>query len=163
MPRKNQQVIIRALGLLDDKNIHYILCGKGKQLAELQKLAKENKVENQVHFLGYRNDVLNIYGQTDLLAFPSMREGLGLAGLEAMYCGLPLVTSNTSGPRDYMENGKTGYMFDPYDAEGFSKGIETLKKNVDLRKACGEYNQKAVVPYYIENVKKEVLELVEEF
>lgn len=163
LPRKNQQVIIRALGLLDDKNIHYILCGKGKQLAELQKLAKENKVENQVHFLGYRKDVLNIYGQTDLLAFPSMREGLGLAGLEAMYCGLPLVTSNTSGPRDYMENGKTGYMFDPYDAKGFAQGIQKLNKDAELRKSCGEYNKKAVIPYYIENVKKEVLELIKEF
>ena len=163
LPRKNQQVIIRALGLLKDKDIHYILCGRGKQLTELQKLAKENQVENQVHFLGYRKDILNIYGQTDLLAFPSMREGLGLAGLEAMYCGLPLVTSNTSGPRDYMENGKTGYMFDPYDAKGFAEGIQKLRQNVELRKACGEYNQKAVVPYYIESVKTEVLELIKEF
>ena len=163
LPRKNQQVIIRALGLLKDKGIHYILCGKGKQLAELQNLAKENHVENQVHFLGYRKDILNIYGQTDLLAFPSMREGLGLAGLEAMYCGLPLVSSNTSGPRDYMENGKTGYMFDPYDAEGFAKGIEELKRNIELRKTCGEYNRKAVIPYYIENVKREVLDLIREF
>jgi glycosyltransferase EpsD len=163
LPRKNQQVIIRALGLLKDEDIHYILCGKGNQLDELQKLAEQQHVEKQVHFLGYRKDILNIYGQTDLLAFPSMREGLGLAGLEAMYCGLPLVTSNTSGPRDFMENGKTGYMFDPYDAEGFAKGIEELKRNTELRKNCGEYNQKAVIPYYIENVKKEVLELVEEF
>ena len=42
--------------------------------------------------------------------------------------GLPLVTSNTSGPRDYMENGKTGYMFDPYDAKGFADGIKKLKE-----------------------------------
>ena len=145
------------------KNIHYILCGKGKQLDELQNLAKENHVENQVHFLGYRKDVLNIYGQTDLLAFPSMREGLGLAGLEAMHCGLPLVTSNTSGPRDYMENGKTGYMFDPYDANGFAKGIQELYENAELRKTCGKNNQMVVVPYYVDNVKNEVLELIKEF
>lgn len=163
LPRKNQQVIIRALGLLKDKSIHYILCGKGKQLTELQNLAKKNQVENQIHFLGYRKDILNIYGQTDLLAFPSMREGLGLAGLEAMYCGLPLVSSNTSGPRDYMENGKTGYMFEPYDAKGFAEGIKKLRENEELRKACGEYNQKAVVPYFIESVKTEVLELIKEF
>lgn len=163
LPRKNQQVIIRALGLLKNKNIHYILCGKGKQLDELQNLARENHVENQVHFLGYRKDVLNIYGQTDLLAFPSMREGLGLAGLEAMHCGLPLVTSNTSGPRDYMENGKTGYMFDPYDANGFAKGIQELYENAELRRTCGKNNQMVVVPYYVDNVKNEVLELIKEF
>lgn len=163
LPRKNQQIIIKALGLLKDKDVQYILCGKGKQLDKLKNLAKDNKVINQVHFLGYRTDVLDIYGQTDLFAFPSCREGLGLAGLEAMYCGLPLVSSNTSGPRDYMENGKTGYMYEPNDAEGFAAGIRLLKANPQFRKACGEYNRSAVVPFCLENVKKEIIELFREF
>ena len=159
LPRKNQQVIIRALGILKDPSIHYILCGKGRQLEELQQLAEANGVAEQVHFLGYRKDVLDIYGQTDLLAFPSRREGLGLAGLEGMYCGLPLVSSNASGPRDYMENGKTGFMYDPDDAEGFAEGIRTLKEDVSLRKACGEYNRSAMEPYRLESVSDEVLNL----
>lgn len=162
LPRKNQQVIIKALGLLKDNSIHYILCGKGRLLDELKKLAKDNGVEDQVHFLGYRTDVLDIYGQTDLFAFPSKREGLGLAGLEAMYCGLPLVSSNTSGPCDYMENGKTGYMFDPDDAEGFAEGIRRLKDNIQLRKLCGEYNRKAVIPFCLDNAKQEVSNLISE-
>lgn len=161
LPRKNQQVIINALGILNDKSIHYVVCGKGAQLDELKQLAKKNQVEEQVHFLGYRKDVLHIYGQVDLLAFPSRREGLGLAGLEAMYCGLPLVSSNTSGPRDYMENGKTGFMYDHDDAEGFATGIQLLKEDVHLRTACGEYNRKAVLPFCIENSQKEVICLFE--
>lgn len=160
LPRKNQQVIIRALGLLKDSKIQYLLCGKGRQLDELKKLAEENGVSSQVHFLGYRTDVLNIYGQVDLFAFPSCREGLGLAGLEAMYCGLPLVSSNTSGPRDYMIDGKTGFMYDPDDAAGFADGIRTLKGNAALRQSCGIYNQSAVTPFCIENSQQEVLELI---
>lgn len=162
LPRKNQQVIIKALGKLHDSNVHYILCGKGKLLNELLALAKENGVDKQVHFLGYRKDVLNIYGQADLLAFPSRREGLGLAGLEAMYCGLPLVSSNTSGPRDYMENGKTGFMYDPDDADGFADGIRRMKSDSELCSACGAYNRKAVIPFCLECVKNEVLDLFRE-
>ncbi|HJD33471.1 MAG TPA: glycosyltransferase family 4 protein [Candidatus Mediterraneibacter tabaqchaliae] len=162
LPRKNQQVIIRALGKLKDRNIHYILCGKGKKKAELTALAKKNGVEDQVHFLGYRKDVADIYGQTDLLALPSRREGLGLAGLEGMYCGLPLVTSNINGIRDYMENGKTGFMYSPNDADGFARGIKKMKNSPKLRHECGSYNRKVVIPFCIENSKREVLKLIGE-
>lgn len=162
LPRKNQQVIIRALGKLKMGDIHYILCGKGKKLNELTALAKANHIEKQVHFLGYRKDVADIYGQTDLLALPSRREGLGLAGLEGMYCGLPLVSSNINGIRDYMENGKTGFMYNPDDVDGFADGILKMKKDPDLRKACGQHNRKVVIPFCIENSKQEVLKLIAE-
>ena len=162
LPRKNQQVVIRALGILKDKNIHYILCGKGKKRDQLTMLAKKNGIENQVHFLGYRKDVADIYGQTDLLALPSRREGLGLAGLEGMYCGLPLVTSNINGIRDYMENGKTGFMYDPDDAEGFARGILKMKNSLKMRQGFGSYNRKVVIPFCIENSKQEVLKLIQE-
>lgn len=162
LPRKNQQVIIKALAKLKDGDIHYILCGKGKKLDELTALAKANNVGDQVHFLGYRNDVADIYGQMDLLALPSRREGLGLAGLEGMYCGLPLISSNVNGIRDYMENGKTGFMYKPDDVEGFALGILKMKNNPDMRKKCGNYNRKAVIPFCIENSKNEVLELIAE-
>lgn len=162
LPRKNQQIVIKALGKLKDYNIHYILCGKGAQLDELKALAKGNGIEDQVHFLGYRRDVLDIYGQVDLFVFPSLREGLGLAGLEAMYCGLPLVTSNTSGPRDYMKNGKTGFMYDPDDAVGFANGIHEMKENPMIRKKCGDYNREAVISFCLDRVKKEVIALFAE-
>ena len=159
LPRKNQQVIIRAMGLLKDKDIHYVLCGKGRQLDELKKLATDLGIISRVHFLGYRKDVLDIYGQADILAFPSRREGLGLAGLEAMYCGLPIIASNINGLRDYMENGKTGYMYAPDDVDGFAKGIHRLKEDSNFRESCSVYNQQAVIPFCLNNVKNEVIEL----
>lgn len=162
LPRKNQQVIIRALGKLKDKKIHYILCGKGKQREKLAMLAKKAGIGEQIHFLGYRKDVGDIYEQVDLLALPSRREGLGLAGLEGMYCGLPLVTSNINGIRDYMENGKTGFMYDTDDAEGFARGILRMKNSPKLRRECGSYNRKVVIPFCVENVKQEVLKLIGE-
>lgn len=157
---KNQKVIIKALGKLQDKEIHYILCGKGDKLEALKLLAKEMDVEKNVHFLGYRRDVVDICSQVDMFAFPSYREGLGLAPLEAMYCGLPLVTSNTRGPVDFMQDGITGFICSPDDVEGFAKAIQTLKQNTELRKEMGTNNREVVKPFCIEYVKKEILELV---
>lgn len=157
---KNQQVIIKAIEQLRDKNIHYLLCGKGDQRQNLEKLATELGVEDRVHFLGYRKDVVDICSQADVYVMPSLREGLPIASLEAMYCGLPLVTSNIRGLVDVMEHGVTGYMCFPNDVQGFSDGIRELKEHPDLRKQMGAINQKVVRPYCLSTAKVEVLRLI---
>ena len=159
---KNQKVIIEALSVLNDKKIHYLLCGKGNQADALKKLVAERHLEQNVHFLGYRKDVVDICSQSDVYVMPSKREGLPVASLEAMYCGLPLVTSNIRGLTDVMENGKSGYMCSPDDARGFAEGIKCLKANPKMRKEMGERNRETVKPYCIEETKKEVLELLAE-
>lgn len=159
MTRKNHQILIKALGMIQDRNIHLIICGKGVELSNLQKLAISEGIADNIHFLGYRNDVMDLYQQVDLFAFPSKREGLGLAALEAMYFGVPVVSSNTSGPRDYMQNGITGFMCDPDDKEMFAKAICSFRDNFELRKKCGEHNKEAVIPFCFENVKQEVLQI----
>ena len=159
-PNKNQKAIIRALSLLDDPGIHYVLCGRGNQVDRLEALATSLGMQSKVHCVGYRRDVANILRQSDVLALPSYREGLPLAALEAMYVGLPLVTSNIRGPVDFMENGVTGYCCNPDDVEGFAESIRTLRQNDKLRQAMGLYNQKAVKPYCLESVKREVLLLI---
>ena len=159
---KNQKVIIEALSVLNDKKIHYLLCGKGNQADALKKLVAERHLEKNVHFLGYRKDVVDICSQSDVYVMPSKREGLPVASLEAMYCGLPLVTSNIRGLTDVMENGKSGYMCSPDDARGFAEGIKCLKANPKMRKEMGERNRETVKPYCIEETKKEVLELLAE-
>lgn len=158
---KNHKIIIQALARLRDNSIHYLICGKGDLLNELQDFAKKNHLAENVHFLGYRKDVVDICSQADVFAFPSYREGLGLAALEAMYTGLPLITSNIRGPVDFMINGKTGYVCLPDDDKAFAKGIANLKNKPDLMKEMQKNNKKAVRPYCIENVKQEVLNLFE--
>lgn len=157
---KNHRVIIRALAQINDKSIHYVICGKGDQLNNLISLSKELGVESNVHFLGYRTDVVDICNQSDLFAFPTYREGLGLAALEAMYCGLPLVTSNSRGPVDFMKNGETGYICDPNKPEEFAKAISDIKSDKHIRIKMSENNKKTAKPFCFDNVKNEVLELI---
>lgn len=157
---KNQKTIVQALAILNDLKIHYILCGKGNQVEKLQRKVFELHLDKNVHFLGYRKDVVDICSQADVYVMPSFREGLPVASLEAMYCGLPLVTSNIRGLVDVMEDGVSGYMCEPGDVNGFAESINKLKENPDLRKCMGLNNQETVKPYCIEETKREVLRLI---
>ena len=66
-------------------------------------LAKELDVSDRVHLLGYINDVPEIYKIADLNAFPSLREGLGLAAIEGLSAGLPVVCLDNRGTREYAD------------------------------------------------------------
>lgn len=157
---KNQKVIIQAIAKINDSDIHYILCGKGDQLKNLQDLARNFGLQDRVHFMGYRRDVVDICSQVDVFAFPSIREGLGLAPLEAMYAGLPLITSRSRGPVDFMIDGVTGYMAMADDVEGFARGILSIKENEKLRKAMGERNKSTVQPFCMDSVRNEIISLI---
>ena len=130
---KNHQVIIRALAKLNNPKVHYAVAGSGVQMENLLNLANELGVMEQIHLLGYRNDVPELNGSADVFCFPSYREGLGLAAIEAMACGLPIITSNVHGINDYSIDGVTGYKYAPNDVDGFAVGIQNcISKKIDL-------------------------------
>lgn len=157
---KNQKVIIQAMAKLKHEKIHYILCGKGDQKENLEKLTNKLGIKEKVHFLGYRNDIADIYRQSDIYVMPSKREGLPVASLEAMFCGLPLVTSNIRGLTDIMEEGVTGYMYAPDDVDGFVEGIKKLTDDGSMRKTIEKKNKEVVIPYCVENTSAEVYRLL---
>lgn len=156
---KNHKTIIQAVSLLKDDHIKYVICGKGILQKQLEETAEKHGISGQVFFLGYRKDVVDICSQSDVFAFPSYREGLGLAPLEAMYVGLPIVASDIRGVKDYVINGKTGFLCQPGDSKAFAQAILKLKNDKELRQVIGQNNYGAVVPYCLENVKEEVTKL----
>ncbi len=138
---KNHQVVFHALKYLNDENLHYFIAGNGPLKEELIALANNLGLQNNVHFLGYRRDIPALLPSADVYAFPSLREGLGLASIEAMAAGLPIVTSNRHGINDYSENGKTGFKYNPNDYKGFANGIKEIVYNKELKNKMGEYNK----------------------
>ena len=149
---KNHQIIIKALAKVNRPDVHYAIAGRGDKHDELLKLADELGVSEQVHLLGYRKDIPELNYAADVFCFPSHREGLGLAAIEAMACGLPLITSNIHGINDYSEDGVTGYKCRPDDEEGFAAAICKLitLSNVD---AIRKYNQKIASRYDITKIR----------
>ena len=157
---KNQQVILKAIAVLEDKEIHYVLCGKGDQRARLERMSRQFGMGERVHFLGYRKDLSDIYHQADVFAMTSKREGLSLASLEAMYCGLPLLNSGIGGLLDISENGTSGYVYSSDDVHGFAEGIKRIKESKALQQEMGRRNRNAVEPYRLENTKAEILHII---
>ena len=96
----------------------------------IKKLSKENNVDTRL--LGLRKDIAEICHCSDIGVMPSSREGLGLAGIEMLAAGLPIVASNVHGIVDYVVDGENGYLCNPYDSHEFAIAIEKLL-NEDVR------------------------------
>lgn len=160
--RKNHQAIIRAIARLNNPNIKYAICGQGELEGYLKKLVSSLKLDNQVFFLGYRQDIPEIMSACDIFAHPSIREGLGLASLEAMASGLPLVTSNVQGVPDYVENGVTGYMCSPMDVDAYAENLNKLVKDKALREKIGTTNITYVQKYRVEVIEPVIKDILNE-
>ena len=149
--RKNHEVIIRALAKLCNRDVYYAIAGKGPLKNYLTELACKLGVSDRVIFLGFRTDIFELYHISDICAFPSKIEGLGIAGVEAMAAGVPLVSSNVHGILDYVIDGKTGYAIDPKDVDGYAEAIKKLVENPELRASMKEDCITAVAPFEISN------------
>ena len=151
---KNHQVIIKALNLIGNKKIIYVVAGVGANRNTLISLAHKYGLSKQVKLIGYKDDIEKYYSAADIFAFPSKREGLSFAGVEAMSAGLPIVGSNVRGVKDYVYDGKSGFLLKPTDDKGFAKRIGYLANSSELRAKMGEFNTKTAKKYDISNVKK---------
>lgn len=151
--RKNHEVIIRAISKLKNTNIKYLIAGIGSNKSHLEEVIRELNLENNVFLLGYRTDIDKLCKISDLYAFPSKREGLGLAAIEGMASGLPIITSNINGINDYSINGKTGMSYFPNDINGFSDGILYFFTHPEQVKEIGMSNKEMAKKYDICKVR----------
>ena len=85
-----------------------------------------------------------VYQDADILLFPTVREGFGLAAAEAMACGLPVVATNCSSLPELIDNGKGGFLCPVGDVEAFAEKINLLADSPKLRRKMGEYNRSKV-------------------
>ena len=140
---KNQEVIIRALSKIDVP-FKYILCGKGDRGEYLKNLTKEFGIEDKVVFAGYRTDIRELLNCADIFCFPSFREGLSVALMEAMAAGVPCVVSRIRGNVDLIQDGVNGFLCDPNSVEEFEVILSKLSKDKDLRDRMKKENYKAI-------------------
>ena len=159
IPRKNHEVVIRALSVLKqlDKlnHIEYVICGRGAYEADLRKLAEGLDVADHVHFLGYRNDISEICNCADLFVFMSHQEGLPVALMEAMACGLPAVCSNIRGNTDLIEDGVTGLLANNTPEE-VAQSISKMKSDTALRNRVASAALQKIKQFDLSSVEDEM-------
>lgn len=137
---KNQKIIIEALAKLCNQKIHYSICGRGPNETALKQLVSEKQLNSNVHFLGYRVDMEEILQTADCFAFPSYREGLGVAAIEALLCGVPLIVSDNRGTREYAVEGCNSILCKAGKSEDFAVAIDRLysyrEERSEMAKSC---------------------------
>lgn len=127
--RKNQKIIIEALGTLDRKEQYiFVICGTAVVNSTIEEELKEtaSRLGVRIFLAGHRLDIPEINACADVAVIPSVREGFGMTGVEALASGVPVVGSDVQGIREYVIPGKTGYLCDPYDAHQFADAIEKI-------------------------------------
>ncbi|CAM3869608.1 MULTISPECIES: N-acetyl-alpha-D-glucosaminyl L-malate synthase BshA [Flavobacterium] len=135
-----------------------MMVGDGPEKEAAENLCVELGIHNKVIFFGNSNEIDKILCYTDLFLLPSETESFGLAALEAMACGVPVISSNSGGLPEVNKDGITGYLSNVGDIEGMSKNaIYILKDDVKLNafkknalKEASEFDIKKILPLYEE-------------
>lgn len=113
----------------------FVLAGEGPDRAKLEAEALRRGVADRVLFLGNRADVAELLAACDVFALPSLYEGSSLAVLEAMAARRPVVSSAIGGTRELIEDGRSGLLVEPGDAEGLATAIARLLGDPGLRRS----------------------------
>ena len=101
-PQKNHQLLIEAINILNDKNIHLLILGEGPLKNEFRKMVQKYGLTENVHLLGFSNNPFPYYSKADLFVLSSVYEGFGNVLVEAMSCGCNVVSTDCpNGPRRY--------------------------------------------------------------
>ena len=157
--RKNHEVIVRLLNQLPD-NIHYVICGQGQLENYLLDLAQKLKVNNRVQLLGYRTNIPQIMKSCDIFVFPSLQEGLPVALMEAMACGLPCVASEIRGNIDLIEDGVNSSLCNPIEYKEFLNSFKSINKEIGDK--FGKLNIIKIKKYDIKKINIKMNKIYEE-
>ncbi len=143
-PLKGIDILLRAVPLLECANDLRVLVVGGNpsgdtEMERLKTIAEELGIRDSVTFTGPvpQDRLPTYYSAADIFVLPSHAESFGLAALEAMACGTPVVVSRVGGLKTFVDNAETGYLVPWRCPEAFAQRLDMLLANPDLGRAMG--------------------------
>lgn len=122
--QKNHSLLLRAFAQINQANARLMLVGAGTEESSLRQLASDLAISKRVIFAGFQVDPTPYYKTADLFVLSSDHEGLPTVLIEALSCGLPIVSTDCpSGPAEILENGRLGELVPVGDAEALAQAI----------------------------------------
>ena len=134
---KNIETVLRAIKNLDNKNIGLCLVGDGSEKINIQKMAQNMGILEQIYFTGWENDLKPYYKMADAFVSASLYEGYGVSTVEAAYFGLPLILSDTGIAGDVF-NKDSAFVCDAKDSESFNHNILKIYQDKNLAQKMGD-------------------------
>ncbi len=130
VPFKGHSVLLEAIKELQpDLPLECLLVGEGPERKHLEKKSRALGLSEQIRFLGARNDAPALVNGSDLFVFPSLWEPFGIAVLEAMTLGVPVVACSSGGIPEIILNGKNGLLVPPGNPSALAGGIKKILLN----------------------------------
>ncbi|MSP38870.1 MAG: glycosyltransferase family 1 protein [Deltaproteobacteria bacterium] len=137
--RKGHRFLLEAAAQLKTRgmNLQYRIAGDGAERQSLERLAAELGIADQVRFAGFVTDTAAFFAAIDLFVMPSLFEGLGVAVLEAMAAGKPVIATRVGGLVESVLDGVTGLLVEPKDASRLADAIERIVGDPELALTLG--------------------------
>ncbi|MEQ9186844.1 MAG: N-acetyl-alpha-D-glucosaminyl L-malate synthase BshA [Cryomorphaceae bacterium] len=155
--KRVQDVVKVFAGIRNKVNASLLLVGDGPERYNVEQLCRDLDVCDDIHFLGKSSKVEQILVNGDLFILPSETESFGLAALEAMAAGMPVISTNSGGLPEVNEHGFSGFLSDVGDVEDMvSNALELLSSaetlarfKVQARMQAQKFSLPEVLPKYI--------------
>ena len=154
---KRVQDVIKVFDEVKKKvDVKLILVGDGPDRGDCERLSRELGIFEDIKFMGKQDSLVELLSVSDIFMIPSQSESFGLAALEAMSCGVPVISSSVGGLPELNHHGETGYIAEIGDVERMAKyAVEILsnQKKYDIlsknaRKRAEELSEENIVPMY---------------
>ena len=146
IPRKGHALLLDCLPevIARHPEVRVLFFGRGPLERRLRRQIAERSLGNRVQLTGFRDDLAELLPGLDLLVHPALREGLGVAVLEAMSVGVPVVASDAGGIPDIIEHERNGLLFAAGDKSGLRNGVLRLLGNEALRQSLARAGRERV-------------------
>jgi glycosyltransferase involved in cell wall biosynthesis len=143
-PEKDYGVLLEAMARLPRPEARLLLVGEGPARPGLEAMIGELGLAGRVRLLGDRRDVPSLLNAADVFALSSLSEGVSMALLEAMACGLPAVATRVGGTPEVVRQGETGLLCPPGQPRPLAQALERLLARPGLARALGEAGRERV-------------------
>ncbi|MCP4254387.1 MAG: glycosyltransferase family 4 protein [Candidatus Scalindua sp.] len=150
VPIKGHEYLVAAAkGIIKEfDNTVFVFVGDGNLESRLERQAESIGVRDNIIFTGWRKDAVEIIALFDMLAAPSLNEGMGKVLVEGMAFGKPIVASNIGGIIDLVQDGENGILVPPKDSGALEDAILKLIRNKNLAQELGKNGKAKVYPEY---------------
>lgn len=167
-PVKRVNDVVRVFAAVREKTpARLVMVGDGPDRAEAERLCRELEICSDVRFLGKQTALQEILSASDLFLMPSQNESFGLSALEAMACGVPVLSTSVGGLPELNVHGQTGYISEIGDVDRMARyGIDLLRdrkryerfSRAARERAEAQFSADLIVPQY-EEYYRQILEL----
>ena len=162
---KRIQDVLKAFKIINESiTSKLVLVGDGPERGKMERLARQLDISEHVNFLGNLKSTKEVLNISDLFMLPSSSESFGLAALEALACGVPVIATNKGGIPEVVEHGKCGFLSNVGDYSEMSKNALSILSNektfadfkLNARQTAKKFDIQEILPIYEKIYKKSV-------